>query len=136
MSTATSETPTIHRFILVCDVAQKDVGRFLQALEGVKNQAAQQEAAVKAADQRERDRLRGRIERYIRLLASTFYLGDFPEGQLRIRLSQACAKARNQEIEVPFGDTFDTILNTWSPNRLQEIADHLEAQWEAQVDQH
>jgi len=78
-------------------------------------QVRQQAPAVKAEINPgvEREKLRRQINRRIRQLAFDAYQKDF-------------AKAYYQEIQVPFHEQFKVILNTWTVDKLRQVADRLE----------
>lgn len=61
----------------------------------------------------ERELMRRRINRHVKRLAFQLYNKDFQ-------------KAYHQEIEVPFRTKFKVIVNTWTVDKLREVADLLE----------
>ena len=86
----------------------------LQCVRALEEQGHQRAAApLETTPGAEREKLRRQINRNIRRLAFKAYAEDF-------------ARAYNEEILKPFHEQFAVILNTWSVDRLRQVADRLE----------
>jgi superfamily II DNA or RNA helicase len=91
------------------------LGHALQRFVQLQQQSLQQTkpAPRQANPAVERELMRRRINRYVRQLAFQLYDKEFQ-------------KAYYHEIEVPFRTKFKVIINTWTVDKLREVADRLE----------
>jgi hypothetical protein len=91
------------------------LGYALQRFEQMKKDAQPQPAAapLQTNPGAEREKLRRRINRHVRQLAFHVHQKDY-------------AKAYHEEIEGPFSVKFTEIINTWSVDKLRQVADRLE----------